>query len=45
MKQKVQKISREEVRTAERMKSGKAVGSDDKPVAISRCLGDSPVHF
>ncbi|XP_051779618.1 uncharacterized protein LOC127526820 [Erpetoichthys calabaricus] len=44
--QEVQRISKEEVRTAmKRMKNGKAVGPDDIPVEAWRCLGEMAVEF
>ena len=44
--QEVQKISAEDVRAAmNRMKIGKAVGPDDIPVEVWRCLGELAVDF
>lgn len=44
--QEVRWISRDEVRAAmKRMKSGKAVGPDDIPVEVWRCLGEMAVWF
>ncbi|KAK3551164.1 hypothetical protein QTP70_013896, partial [Hemibagrus guttatus] len=44
--QKVDKIRKDEVRRAlKRMKSGKAVGPDDIPVEVWKCLGEAVVEF
>ena len=44
--QDVAKISQDEVRRAlKRMKSGKAVGPDDIPVEVWKCLGEVAVEF
>ncbi|KAK3529792.1 hypothetical protein QTP86_003360 [Hemibagrus guttatus] len=44
--QKVDKIRKHEVRKAlKRMKSGKAVGPDDIPVEVWKCLGEAAVEF
>ncbi|KAE8279451.1 hypothetical protein D5F01_LYC08793 [Larimichthys crocea] len=44
--QEVAKISEDEVRRAlKRMKSGKALGPDDIPVEVWKCLGEMAVHF
>ncbi|KAK3567074.1 hypothetical protein QTP86_009773 [Hemibagrus guttatus] len=44
--EKVDKIGKDEVRKAlKRMKSGKAVGSDDIPVEVWKCLGEAAVEF
>ncbi|KAK3545315.1 hypothetical protein QTP70_003668 [Hemibagrus guttatus] len=46
VEQKVDKIRKEEVRKAlKRMKSGKAVGPDDIPVEVWKCLGEAAVEF
>ncbi|KAK3548575.1 hypothetical protein QTP70_014501, partial [Hemibagrus guttatus] len=46
VQQKVDKIRKDEVRKAlKRMKSGKAVGPDDIPVEIWKCLGVAAVEF
>ncbi|KAK3539985.1 hypothetical protein QTP70_019631 [Hemibagrus guttatus] len=46
VQQKVDKIRKDEVRKAlKRMKSGKAVGPDDIPVEVWKCLGESAVEF
>ncbi|XP_067349374.1 uncharacterized protein [Channa argus] len=46
VEQEVAKISKSEVRSAlKRMKSGKAVGPDDKPVEVWKCLGEVAVEF
>ncbi|KAK3532154.1 hypothetical protein QTP86_009025 [Hemibagrus guttatus] len=46
VEQKVDKIRKDEVRKAlKRMKSGKAVGPDDIPVEVWKCLGESAVEF
>ncbi|KAK3525621.1 hypothetical protein QTP70_001440 [Hemibagrus guttatus] len=46
VEQKVDKIRKDEVRKAlKRMKSGKAVGPDDIPVEIWKCLGEAAVEF
>ncbi|KAK3564447.1 hypothetical protein QTP86_020386 [Hemibagrus guttatus] len=43
---KVEKIRKDEVRKAwKRMKSGKAVGPDDIPVEVWKCLGEAAVEF
>lgn len=44
--QEVQGIKEDEVRAAmKRMKSGKAVGPDEIPVEVWRCLGEMAVKF
>ncbi|KAK3571265.1 hypothetical protein QTP86_005981 [Hemibagrus guttatus] len=46
VEQKVDKIRKDEVRKAlKMMKSGKAVGSDDIPVEVWKCLGEAAVEF
>ncbi|KAK3566533.1 hypothetical protein QTP86_034036 [Hemibagrus guttatus] len=46
VEQKVHKIRKDEVRKAlKRMKSGKAVGPDDIPVEVWKCLGEAAVEF
>ncbi|KAK3523014.1 hypothetical protein QTP86_011091 [Hemibagrus guttatus] len=46
VEQEVDKIRKDEVRKAlKRMKSGKAVGPDDIPVEIWKCLGEAAVEF
>ncbi|KAK3510979.1 hypothetical protein QTP70_027789 [Hemibagrus guttatus] len=46
VEQKVDNIRKDEVRKAlKRMKSGKAVGPDDIPVAVWKCLGEAAVEF
>ncbi|KAK3551565.1 hypothetical protein QTP70_019805, partial [Hemibagrus guttatus] len=46
VEQKVDKIGKDEVRKAlKRMKSGKAVGPDDIPVEVWKCLGEAAVEF
>ncbi|KAK3565903.1 hypothetical protein QTP86_020316 [Hemibagrus guttatus] len=46
VQQKVDKIRKDEVRKAlKRMKSGKAVGPDDIPVVVWKCLGEAAVEF
>ncbi|KAK3541390.1 hypothetical protein QTP86_024010 [Hemibagrus guttatus] len=46
VEQKVDKIGKVEVRKAlKRMKSGKAVGPDDIPVEVWKCLGEAAVEF
>ncbi|KAK3572907.1 hypothetical protein QTP86_010579 [Hemibagrus guttatus] len=46
VQQKVDKIRKDEVRKAlKRMKSGKAVGPDDIPVDVWKCLGEAAVEF
>ncbi|KAK3535513.1 hypothetical protein QTP70_016936 [Hemibagrus guttatus] len=46
VEQKVDKIRKDEVRKAlKRMKSGKAVGPDDIPVKVWKCLGEAAVEF
>ncbi|KAK2910488.1 hypothetical protein Q8A73_008203 [Channa argus] len=46
VEQEVAKISKSEVRrTLKRMKSGKAVGPDDIPVEVWKCLGEVAVEF
>ncbi|KAK3542667.1 hypothetical protein QTP86_032413 [Hemibagrus guttatus] len=46
VEQKVDKIRKDEVRKAlKRMKSGKAVGLDDIPVEVWKCLGEAAVEF
>ncbi|KAK3510026.1 hypothetical protein QTP70_026005 [Hemibagrus guttatus] len=43
---KVHKIRKDEVRKAlKRMKNGKAVGSDDIPVEVWKCLGEAAVKY
>ncbi|MCJ8739626.1 hypothetical protein PDJAM_G00049200 [Pangasius djambal] len=45
VEQKVDKIRKDEVRKAlKRMKSGKAVGPDDIPVEVWKCLGEAAVE-
>ena len=42
----VERISKEEVReNMKRMKNGKAVGPDDIPVEVWKCLGESALEF
>ena len=42
----VETISKEEVReNMQRMKNGKAVGPDDIPVEVCKCLGESALRF
>ena len=42
----VESISKEEVReNLQRMKNGKAVGPDDIPVEVRKCLGESALKF
>ena len=42
----VESISKEEVReNIHRMKNGKAVGPDDIPVEVWKCLGESALKF
>ena len=42
----VEKISKEEVsENMKRMKNGKAVGSDDIPVEVWKCLGEIALEF
>ena len=42
----VERISKEEVReNMQIMKSGKAVGPDDIPVEVWKCLGESTLAF
>ncbi|KAK3540843.1 hypothetical protein QTP86_002359 [Hemibagrus guttatus] len=44
--QKVDKIRKDEVRKSlKRLKSGKAVGPDDIPVEVWKCLGEAAVEF
>ena len=44
--QEIAKISKDEVRKAlKRMKSGKALGPDDIPVEVWKCLGEAAVEF
>ncbi|KAK3553800.1 hypothetical protein QTP70_012235 [Hemibagrus guttatus] len=43
VEQEVDKIRKDEVR--KRMKSGKAIGPDDIPVAVWKCLGEAAVEF
>ncbi|KAK3558298.1 hypothetical protein QTP86_014684 [Hemibagrus guttatus] len=44
--QKIDKIRKDEVRKAlKRMKSGKAVGPDDIPVEVWKCLGEAAAEF
>ncbi|KAK3566051.1 hypothetical protein QTP86_025033 [Hemibagrus guttatus] len=46
VQQKVDKIRKDEVRKAlKRMESGKAVGPDDIPVEVWKCLGEAAVEF
>ncbi|KAK3531746.1 hypothetical protein QTP70_027292 [Hemibagrus guttatus] len=45
VEQKVDKIRKDEVRKALKMKSGKAVGPDDIPVEVWKCLGEAAVEF
>ncbi|KAK3522543.1 hypothetical protein QTP86_023298 [Hemibagrus guttatus] len=46
VEQKVDQIRKDEVRKAlKRMKSGKAVGPDDIPVEVWKCLGEAAVEF
>ncbi|KAK3510502.1 hypothetical protein QTP70_009139 [Hemibagrus guttatus] len=46
VEQKVDKIRKDEVRkTLKRMKSGNAVGPDDIPVEVWKCLGEAAVEF
>ncbi|KAK3514994.1 hypothetical protein QTP70_003257 [Hemibagrus guttatus] len=46
VEQKVDKIRKDEVRKAlKRMKGGKAVGPDDIPVEVWKCLGEAAVEF
>ncbi|KAK3556954.1 hypothetical protein QTP70_022300, partial [Hemibagrus guttatus] len=46
VQQKVDKIRKDEVRKALKlMKSGKAVGPDDIPVEVWKCLGEAAVEF
>ncbi|KAK3550288.1 hypothetical protein QTP86_023820, partial [Hemibagrus guttatus] len=46
VEQKVDKIRKDDVRKAlKRMKSGKAVGPDDIPVEVWKCLGQAAVEF
>ncbi|KAK3555275.1 hypothetical protein QTP86_014891 [Hemibagrus guttatus] len=46
VEQKVDKIRKDEVRKAlKRMKSGKAVGPDDIPVEVWKCLGEAAVEI
>ncbi|KAK3528813.1 hypothetical protein QTP70_011605 [Hemibagrus guttatus] len=46
VEQNVDKIRKDEVRKAlKRMKSGKAVGPDDIPVEVWKCLGEAAVEF
>ncbi|KAK3574056.1 hypothetical protein QTP86_001329 [Hemibagrus guttatus] len=46
VEQKVDKIRKDEVRKAlKRMNSGKAVGPDDIPVEVWKCLGEAAVEF
>ncbi|TRY54572.1 hypothetical protein DNTS_001573 [Danionella cerebrum] len=46
VEQEVEKIKKDEVRKAlGRMKSGKAVGPDDIPVEVWKCLGETAVEF
>ncbi|KAK3574231.1 hypothetical protein QTP86_004305 [Hemibagrus guttatus] len=46
VQQKVDNIRKDEVRKAlKRMKSGKAVGPDDIPVEVWKCLGEAAVEF
>ncbi|KAK3541849.1 hypothetical protein QTP86_008058 [Hemibagrus guttatus] len=46
VEQKVDKVRKDEVRKAlKRMKSGKAVGPDDIPVEVWKCLAEAAVEF
>ncbi|KAK3571138.1 hypothetical protein QTP86_003097 [Hemibagrus guttatus] len=46
VEQKVDKVRKDEVRKAlKRMKGGKAVGPDDIPVEVWKCLGEAAVEF
>ncbi|KAK3522566.1 hypothetical protein QTP86_024988, partial [Hemibagrus guttatus] len=46
VEQKVDKIRKDEVwKALKRMKSGKAVGPDDIPVEVWKCLGEAAVEF
>ncbi|KAK3507342.1 hypothetical protein QTP70_014836 [Hemibagrus guttatus] len=46
VEQEVDKIRKDEVRKAlKRMKSGKAVGPDDIPVEVWKCLGEAAMEF
>ncbi|KAK3543381.1 hypothetical protein QTP70_018399 [Hemibagrus guttatus] len=46
VEQKVDKIRKDEVRKVlKRMKSGKAVGPDDIPVEVWKCLGEAAMEF
>ncbi|KAK3514351.1 hypothetical protein QTP70_015880 [Hemibagrus guttatus] len=46
VEQKVDKIRKDEVRKAlKRMKNGKAIGPDDIPVEVWKCLGEAAVEF
>uniref|UniRef100_A0A3B3I9A4 ribonuclease H n=1 Tax=Oryzias latipes TaxID=8090 RepID=A0A3B3I9A4_ORYLA len=46
VEQEVAEIGKDEVRKAlKRMKSGKAVGPDDVPVEVWKCLGETAVEF
>ncbi|KAK3556096.1 hypothetical protein QTP70_005247 [Hemibagrus guttatus] len=46
VEQKVDKIRKDEVRKAlKRMKSGKAVGPDDIPMEVWKCLGEAAMEF
>ncbi|KAK3538471.1 hypothetical protein QTP86_003686 [Hemibagrus guttatus] len=46
VEQKVHKIRKDEVRKAlKRMKNGKAIGPDDIPVEVWKCLGEAAVEF
>ncbi|KAK3541601.1 hypothetical protein QTP86_033084, partial [Hemibagrus guttatus] len=46
VEQKLDKIRKDEVRKAlKRMKSGKAVGPDDIPVEVWKCLGESKIQW
>ncbi|KAK3531799.1 hypothetical protein QTP70_029737, partial [Hemibagrus guttatus] len=46
VEQKVDKIRKDEVRKAlKRMKSGEAIGPDDIPVEVWKCLGEAAVEF
>ncbi|KAK3527016.1 hypothetical protein QTP86_006792 [Hemibagrus guttatus] len=46
VEQNIDKIRKDEVRkTLKRMKSGKAVGPDDIPVEVWKCLGEAAVEF
>ena len=45
-RKRVDQIRKDEVRKAlKKMKSGKAVGPDDVPVEVWKCLGEVAIHF